>query len=274
MKKRRLTNKLIIHTVLIAGAILTLIPFVWMILTSLKTIPESMAIPPQVLPESLNFGNFREAFETLPFARMYYNTIMFTLVTTIGQVLFCSMAGYVFARMEFFGKNFLFIMVLSVLMVPGQIFIIPQFQIITALNLSNTITALFLPNLFSAFGTFLMRQFFITIPKEVEEAAIMDGANHFTIFYKVMLPLVKPGIVALGISTSLFAWNSLLWPLIVNTSRSSMTLSAGLSTLQGIHVTNYPLLMAAALLAIWPMIIVFIMFQRQFIEGIANTGGK
>lgn len=272
--KTKKLNKFLIHLTLIIGALITMIPFIWMVLTAFKTPAESIAVPPQILPNEWQFSNFLEAWDTLPFGNLYINTILFTLITTVGQVVFCSMAGYVFARIDFWGKDALFLLVLAILMVPSQIYIIPQFEIVSGLNLANTITGLFLPNLFSAFGTFLMRQFFITIPDEIEEAAIMDGANHFTIFYKVMLPLVKPGIIALGISTSLFAWNTLLWPLIVNTSQSSMTLSAGLASLQDIHVTNYPVLMAAAIFAIWPMIIIFILFQRQFVEGIANTGGK
>ncbi|UJF15859.1 carbohydrate ABC transporter permease [Jeotgalibaca sp. MA1X17-3] len=273
-KKKGFSDKTLIHIILIFGAVLTILPFIWMILTAFKTVSESMAIPPKIFPQKWELSNFIEAFNTLPFKNLYINTLSFTVAATIGQVIFCSMAGYVFARIDFWGRDFLFLLVLSVLMVPSQIFIIPQFQIITALKLSNTIRALILPNLFSAFGTFLMRQYFIAIPDEIEEAAIIDGANHFTIFFKVMLPLVKPGIVSLVISTSLFTWNTLLWPLIVNTSKKSMTLSAGLASLQDIHTTNYPVLMAAALLAIWPMVVIFIIFQRQFIEGIANRGGK
>lgn len=274
IKQTKKLNTFLMHLTLGIGAILTVIPFIWMILTAFKTPAESTAVPPTIFPSEWQFSNFQQAWNTLPFNNLYVNTLLFTLITTIGQVIFCSMAGYVFARIKFWGRDALFLLVLAILMVPSQIYIIPQFEIISGLNLANTITGLFLPNLFSAFGTFLMRQFFMTIPDEIEEAALMDGANHFTIFYKVMLPLVKPGIVSLGISTSLFAWNTLLWPLIVNTSQSKMTLSAGLASLQDIHVTNYPVLMAAAILAIWPMIIIFILFQRQFVEGIANTGGK
>lgn len=267
-------NRWLVHLTLTVGAIATIGPFIWMILTSFKTVTESMAIPPIIFPKVWQFSNFVEAFKIIPYKDLYVNTIVFTVVTTIGQVIFCSMAGYAFARIKFKGSNFLFLTVLSILMVPSQIFIVPQFQIITNLNLNNTITALVLPNLFSAFGTFLMRQYFMGIPDEVEEAAILDGCNQFQIFYKVMLPLVKPGIIALAISTSLFCWNTLLWPLIVNTNVNKMTLSAGLASLQDQHVTNYPVLMAGAILAIWPMILAFLLFQKQFMEGIASTGSK
>jgi len=159
-------------------------------------------------------------------------------------------------------------------MVPGQIFIIPQFMIIKKLGLLNSIPALILPGLFSAFGTYLMKQFFMNIPKELEEAAVLDGYNRFQILTKIMLPLVKPALTALAISTMLYCWNSLMWPLIANTSIDKMTLSAGLASMQGQHSTNYPVMMAGTVLAIWPMIIVFLIFQKQFVEGMAFTGTK
>lgn len=273
-KKVKTPNKIIIHIMLAIGALLVVTPFIWMILTSLKTLGESTQIPPKIFPDKLQWSNFKEAFKTLPYAKFYFNTIVYTVVTTIGQLVFCSMAGYAFARIEFPGRDIIFVVILSILMVPGQIFLIPQFMIIKNLKLLNTISALILPGLFSAFGTFLMRQFFLVLPKEVEEAAILDGCNQFQIFYKVMLPLVKPGLMALAISTSLYCWNSLMWPLIVNTDISKMTLSAGLSSLQGQHATNFPVMMAGTMLAIWPMIIAFIIFQKQFVEGIASSGTK
>lgn len=274
IQKKRDYGKLVIHILLLIGVIITITPFIWMLLTSLKTLGESTQIPPKIFPDKAQWENYKEAAKTLPYAKFYFNTIVYTICTTIGQIVFCSMAGYAFARIEFPGKKIIFIIVLSVLMVPGQIFLIPQFMIIKNLKLLNSIPALIIPGLFSAFGTFLMRQFFITLPKELEEAAILDGCNHFQIFWKVMLPLVKPGLIALVISTCLYCWNSLMWPLIVNTSIDKMTLSAGLASLQGQHSTNYPVMMAGTILAIWPMIIAFMMFQKQFVEGIASTGSK
>lgn len=260
--------------ILLIGVVVTMTPFVWMVLTSLKTLGESTQIPPTIFPESPQWQNYLTVQERLPFMRFYYNTIVYTVIRTLGQLIFCAMAGYAFARIEFPGRNALFILLLSVLMIPSQSFLLPQFMIISKLGLLNTITALVLPGLFSVFGTFLMRQFFMQIPKELEEAAILDGCNHFQIFFRVMLPLVKPGLTALAITCILASWNQLLWPLIVNTSLDKMTLSAGLASLAGQHHTNYPLSMAGAVLAIWPMIIVFLIFQKQFIEGIASTGSK
>ncbi|SCY44041.1 carbohydrate ABC transporter permease [Alkaliphilus peptidifermentans] len=273
-KKRQKNHHFWIHFVLITGVVITITPFIWMILTSLKTLGESTQIPPVILPDSPQWKNYVEVQQRLPFLRFYYNTIVYTAVRTIGQLILCSMAGYAFARIEFPGKKAIFIIMLSVLMIPSQSFLLPQFMIMARFKLLNTLRALIIPGLFSAFGTFLMRQFFMQIPKELEEAAILDGCNHFQIYKNIMLPLVKPGLTALAITCILASWNQLMWPLIVNTSIEKMTLSAGLASLAGQHHTNYPVSMAGAVLAIWPMIVVFLLFQKQFIEGIASTGSK
>lgn len=273
-KKRIDYSKLLIHIALIIGVIFTIVPFLWMILTSFKTLGESTQVPPVIIPKGFNLKNYREALSILPFGSFYFNTIVSTIVKTVGQLVFCSMAAYAFARIEFPFKNVIFLIVLSVLMVPSQIFLLPQYMIMQKLGLLDSITALILPGLFSAFGTFLLRQFFMTLPKELEEAAILDGCNHFQIYYKIMLPLAKSGLVALAIFTLLYCWNDLMWPLIVNSSVEKMPLSAGLASLQGQHSTNYPVLMAGSIMAIWPMIVAFVIFQKSFIEGIAFTGSK
>ena len=233
-----------------------------------------MKIPPTILPESLNTESYQYVFDVLPFAKIYLNTVFVTVLTVSFQVAFCTMAAYGFARIEFPFKNALFLILLAILMVPGQIFLIPQYLIIQNLGLANTIPGLFLPNLFSAFGTFLLRQFFMSLPKELEEAALLDGCNRFQIFGKIMLPLVKPGIVALVIFTARFAWNDFMWPLIVNSDPQKMTLAPSLSLLKGQYATNYPVQMAGAVLAVIPMIVVFVIFQKQFIEGVAQSGIK
>ena len=271
---KKINKKVGIHIILILGVFVTIVPFIWMILTSLKTLGESTQIPPIIFPKKLNWSNYTEAISTLPFLQFYINTIVSTIAKTLGQVILCSMAAYAFARIEFPGRDIIFVIVLSVLMVPGQIFLLPQYIIMQKLGLLNTIRALILPGLFSAFGTFLLRQFFMTLPKELEEAAMLDGCSHFRIYWNIMMPLAKPGLSALAIFTALWSWNDLMWPLIVNTSPDKMTLSAGLASLQGQHLTNFPVLMAGSVLAIWPMIIVFILFQKSFIEGIAMSGTK
>ena len=267
-------NKIAIHIILILGIGITVFPFLWMILTAFKTVPESVAIPPVFFPKTWSIHGFIEIFDKLPFAKVYVNTIIATVITVVVQVGFCTMAAYAFARIEFPGKNIIFIVILSILMVPGQIFLLPQYLIVQKLGLVNTLPALVLPNLFSAFGTFLMRQFFMSLPKELEEAAVLDGCNRFQIFGKIMLPLVKPGIVALVIFTSKFAWNDFMWPLIVNTDPDKMTLAPALSLLRGQFTTNFPVQMAGAVMSVIPMIVLFFIFQKQFIEGVAHTGVK
>lgn len=274
MKSKSNTKKLFIHLALLLGVGITVFPFLWMVLTSFKTVGEAMQIPPTILPEKFLLDAYTHIISTLPFGRVYLNTIASTLITTLVQVSFCSMAAYAFARIEFPLKNFIFVLLLSVLMVPGQIFLIPQYQIVQKLGLLDTLPALFLPNLFSAFGTFLLRQFFMSLPKELEEAALLDGCNRYQIFWKIMLPLTKPGIVSLVIFTAKFAWNDFMWPLIVNTSPKKMILGPALSTLSGQYTTKYPMQMAGAVMAVIPIIVLFFIFQKQFIEGVAQSGIK
>ena len=276
MKTKKLNiNHLIVHLILLAGFAVVVFPFLWMILTSFKTSGEAMKIPPTIFPEKFVTTAYHTIVSSaIPFGTVYMNTIISTVVTTIVQIAFCSMAGYAFGRIDFPFKNAIFVLILSVLMVPGQIFLIPQYQIIQKMGLLDTIPALFMPNLFSAFGTFLLRQFFMSLPKELEEAAIVDGCGRFRIFGQIMLPLVKPGIVALAIFTIKFAWNDFMWPLIVNTSMEKMTLGPALSTLQGQYTTEYPMQMAGAVLAVVPLVVIFFLFQKQFIEGVAQSGIK
>lgn len=274
MKSTQAKRNLLVHIVLLIGIGITVFPFLWMVLTSFKTAGEAVAIPPTLFPEVFTTQAYKEIFETLPFARIYMNTIITTLITIAGQVGFCTLAAYAFARIEFPAKNFLFVVILSILMVPGQIFLIPQYLIIQKLGLVNTMVALFLPSLFSAFGTFLLRQFFMTLPKELEEAALLDGCNRFQIFGKIMLPLVKPGVVALVIFVARYAWNDFMWPLIVNSDPSKMKLAPALSLLRGQHQNNFPSQMAGAVISVIPMVVLFFIFQKQFIEGVAHTGVK
>jgi multiple sugar transport system permease protein len=213
-------------------------------------------------------------FQSLPFGDQFFNTVAMTVLRTAGQVLFCAAAGYAFARLQFAGRNVIFILFLSVLMIPSQLFLLSQYQIMQDLGLLNSIAALALPGIFSAFGTFLMRQFFMQLPQELDDAARLDGANPFMVFWRVMLPLAKNGMLALGILTAIWSWNDLLWPLVVNNDPEKMPLSAGLATLQGQFLTNYPVLMAGSVLASLPMIALFVIFQKNMLEGIASSGIK
>lgn len=276
MKKMNGKNKgkLLVHIILIIGSIWMIFPFFWMILTSFKTFSETTRIPPVIFPKSFSFANYTTVFLTLPFKQFYINTIITSFTVTIGQIIVSTMAAYVFARLKFPGNKILFFIVLSVMMVPTQIFIIPQYMTMKYLHLLDSLPALIIPGWFSAFSVFLLRQFFMTLPIELEEAARIEGCGTFNIFYCIMLPLAKPGIVAASIFSILWSWNDLMWPLIVNNSMEKMTLAAGLASLQGQHLTNYPVIMAGAFLAVLPMLIIFLIFQKQFVEGIALSGTK
>lgn len=273
--KNGVMSKTLVHIILILVAVVMLLPFVWMILTSLKTQTEATAMNPLVIfPTEWMFSNYSEMIERNDFVRLYFNTFMMMLVRIVTSVLFSAMAAYAFARLEFKGRELLFSLVLFQMMVPSQVFIIPQYQMIDFLGARNTIFALIFPGIVSAFGTFLLRQFFMGLPKSLEESALIDGANIGQIFFSIMLPLAKSGMVALGIFTALFAFKDMMWPLIINSQADMATLSSALSKIQGAYTVNYPHLMAASCLAIWPMVIIYMFFQRQFIEGIATTGGK
>ncbi|WP_294155677.1 carbohydrate ABC transporter permease [uncultured Clostridium sp.] len=274
MKMKSKNSNLAIHIVLIIGAAIMIIPFIWMILTSIKTVGEAVQVPPKIFPSTPQFKNYSDVLNILPFSKFYINTILMLIGRIAGSVFFSAMAAYASARLNFPGKNLFFGLVLFQMMIPSQIFIIPQFLLVQKLGLLNTVTALIVPGIVSAFGTFLLRQFFMGLPKDLEEAAKLDGCNTWQTFYKIMLPLSRSGLVALSIFTALFAFKDLMWPLIVNMSLDKMTLSAGLASLQGQFTTNYPQLMAGSLLAIWPMLLIFVVFQKKFIEGIATSGGK
>ncbi|USF28394.1 L-arabinose transport system permease protein AraQ [Firmicutes bacterium ASF500] len=270
--QKRMT--VITYAALIIGALIMIFPFLWMILTSLKTVPESMKVPPTIFPEEVVTGNFGDAMKSLPFLKLYLNTGLMIFFRVICAVAFSSMAGYAFAMLNFRGKKLLFGIVLVQMSLPSQIFIIPQYQMVAKMGLANTIFALVFPGLVSAFGVFFLRQTYMGIPKEIGEAAYLDGCNQWQTFYKVMFPLTGTSVAALTIFTAVFAYSDLMWPLVVNSDLEMMTLSSGLATLRGQFTTNFPVLMAGSLLAMLPMVILYLIFQRQFIEGIASTGGK
>lgn len=274
LRRSYMINKFLTYFFLILGAVIMIFPFVWMILTSSKTVPESMQIPPTFLPKQLMLDNFKEAIASLPFGNLYWNTILMVFFRVVCAVLFSSMAGYAFAKLKFRGKNLLFGIVLIQMSLPSQIFIIPQYQMVAKMGMANTIFALVFPGLVSAFGVFFLRQAYMSIPDEVGEAAYLDGCNQWQTFYKIMFPLTGTSVAALTIFTAVFAYGDLMWPLVVNSDLKMMTLSSGLSTLRGQFTTNFPVLMAGSLLAMLPMVVLYLIFQRQFVEGIAGTGGK
>ena len=266
--------KIITHIFLIICCVITIFPFIWMILTSLKTYGESIQIPLVIFPEKLIWSNYAEVFSKFPVIRLYFNTFVVMVFSIVSQILVCSLAAFAFARLKFPGKNILFIIFLSMMMIPTQLLLVPHYDIMTSWHLNDTLTALWLPKTFNIFALFLMRQFFQALPIELDEAAKIDGCGPFKIYWKILLPLLKAPIISLCILTGLGAWKDLLWPLIINISMDKMVLSAGLANIVGQNLTNYPQLMAGGVIAALPMVILFVCFQKQFTEGIALTGTK
>lgn len=270
------TNKAILYVVLIVMALVMLIPFVWMILTALKTNQESISVSPfYIFPHSgWHFENFATVWKSYNFVTLYKNTILMIFFRVVCACLTATMAGYAFGRLNFPGKKFFFSLILIQMMIPSQIFIIPQYIMVSKLGWMNTVAGLVFPGIVTAFGTYLLKTAYQGLPKELEEAAAIDGANVVQRFLFIMLPLTRSSMVSLGIFTSLFAFKDLMWPMIVCTNSETTTLSAGLAKMQGQYGSDYPAMMAAAVLAIVPMIVIYIIFQKQFVEGIATSGGK
>lgn len=263
-----------VHLVLAAAALLMVVPFVWEILASFKTNLEVSSIPPTLLPENPTLQGYQTFFGSVPFWAQFTVSAVSLLLRVAGQVLVAALAGYAFARLRFPGRNVIFVLFLLMLMVPSQLFLLGQFELMKGLGLLNTLPALAIPGIFSAFGTFLMRQAFMAMPKEFEEAARIDGAGTLRVFWSVMLPMARPMIAALAVLTSLYAWNDLLWPLIVTPTGNNRPLTVGLAAMQGQFGTDYPALMAGALICTLPLVIVFVVLQRQFFAGIASSGLK
>ncbi|MDQ3460040.1 MAG: carbohydrate ABC transporter permease [Deinococcota bacterium] len=257
---------------LVPTAFFMLAPFIWMISTSLKSAGAVFEYPPTFIPDPPRWDNYRRVFEVLPFARFFLNSLFVAAAVTVLQLVTSSLAAYAFARLRFPGRDALFLGYLGTLMIPAQVVIIPNFILLSYLGWIDTYQALILPAAFSAFGTFLLRQYFLTIPGELEDAAVVDGANHFQIYTRVILPLSGPALSALAIFTFLFNWNSFLYPLVVTNSTQMSTLTVGLNTLQGQYNTAWTLLMAGSVIALLPVLVVFIFAQRYFIKGITMTG--
>jgi len=260
--------------VLLIGSVIMLLPFVWMALTAFKTFPETVKLPIQWLPSNPNFDNFAEVMNKLNFGLYYKNTIITTVAITALQVLICSMAAYGFGRLNAPGRDALFFIVLSMLMIPPQMTQLPQYVLMSKFGLINTMTVLIVPRIFSSYGTFFLRQFFISLPRELEESARIDGCSYFRCWWNIIMPLCGTAVAAFSIFTVLWAWNDMMWPLIMTSSESLRVLPVGIATLAGQHGTKNNLMMAASMMATLPMIVVFILFQKQFISGIATTGLK
>lgn len=261
---------------IVIGALVMLIPFAWMLSTSLKPSGALLTLPPRLVPEEPTLDAYRRVMEAFPMARVFLNSVVVALGTTAGQLVMASMSGYAFARFRFPGRNVLFYLYLATLMVPFAVTVTPLFIIVTELGWTNSYAGLIVPPMFSAFGTFLMRQFFLSLPRELEEAATIDGASTFGTFVRVIVPISGPAFATLGIFSFMQSWNNFLWPLLIVSERDFMTLPLALSTLQGLYPgqTEWNLVMAGTVISIVPMILVFLLAQRWVIEGVTASGLK
>ena len=260
---------------LVLGLLLMIGPFVWMVLASLKTQRELLQVPPTWLPENPTMGNYDRLFERLDFPRYFWNSTLIAVGITASNMVFCSMVGYALAKLRFWGRDKLFLLVLGTLLVPGSVTLVPLFVLMSKLGLVNTLWAVVLPAAAGPLGVFLMRQFMLSIPDDLLEAARVDGAGEFYIFWRIVVPLSAPAIAALGIVTFLPAWNALLWPLVVLTGEEKFTLPVALAIFaRGQFQADYGLLMAGSVVLVLPVIAIFVVLQRRFTQSVAMTGLK
>ena len=275
-RTRARVNTTIIYIILIIMAFIMLVPFAWMILTAVKTNQEAISVDPfYIFPHNgWHWENFVEVWKSYNFVILYKNTLLMIFFRVLCAVLTATMAGYAFGRLKFPGKNFLFSLILVQMMIPSTIFIIPQYLMVSGLGWLNTMAGLVFPGIVTAFGTYLLKTGYQGLPMDLEEAASIDGCNIGQRFLRIMMPLTRSSMVSLGIFTALFAFKDLMWPMIVCSSVQTTTLAAGLAKAQGQYGSNYPQMMGAAVLAVIPMIVIYVIFQKQFVEGIATSGGK
>jgi multiple sugar transport system permease protein len=268
--------RLLAYIPLIVMAILMFVPFIWSVATSFKTSPEAALFPPTLLPQHPTFSAYQTVLTGAPFARWFMNSATVSAAVVLCRAAFVTMAGYAFARMRFPGRDFLFLLVLGTMMVPATVLFVPRYIVVLTLGLVNTLHALWIPLAVDAFGVFMMRQFFQSIPIELEEAARIDGASRFRMFWQVILPNAKPALATLCIFAFQGAWNDFLDALIFisGANRESFTLPLGLAQFQNLYYTDWPVVMAGAVLTTLPIAMVYVFFQRYWVEGIATTGLK
>jgi multiple sugar transport system permease protein len=274
-KKRAATKDIILYCILIFYAIITLIPFLWALASSFKTLAEIVSGGMSFIPHNFTFENYKTIFTQEPlFTRWLFNSVFVAIFITAFNLLFNSMSGYALARIDFKGNKFWFFIVLAVLMVPGQITIIPLYLIIKQLGWLNSYQGLIVPGVVSATFIFMMRQFFLSFPKELEEAAEIDGLGKISTFFRIVMPLAKPALAAQTIFIFLGAWNDFLKPLILMSDKSMFTLPLGLNTFKGQYISFWNLIMAASMVFTIPALLVYAFFNRFFVKGVTFTGGK
>ncbi len=262
------------YLVLVSGAFVMVFPFIWMMIASLMTAGEIQMRPPVWLPASPQFSNYSELARSIPIGRLYFNSLFTSGIIVLGVLLSSSLAGFAFAKYRFPGRELLFYLILATMMIPFFVTLIPVFFIVRQLGWIDTYQGLVVPGLTSAYGIFLMRQFMVTVPDELIDAARIDGASEPMIYWRIVIPLVKPALATLGTFTFIGAWNNFLWPLLVLNSRELFTLPLGINSLRSLYADNTNLLMAGTAVAVVPMLLLFVFLQRYFIKGIALTGLK
>jgi multiple sugar transport system permease protein len=269
------------HLILVPLTVIMLFPLLWMVITSIELPSEARHFPPILIPQGIHWQNYPNALKAAPFVQFLLNSAIVSITVVVSNLVFCSLAGYAFARIRFFGREAIFIALIATLMIPFQVTMIPTFLIVKWLGLHvspligiDSLGALMVPNLASVFGIFMLRQFFRTLPIELEEAARIDGASRLGVLFKILLPLSTPALATLAAITFLESWNDFLWPLIVIQSEQHRTIQLGLETFQGTHETAWTLLMAGNVMSLVPMLVVFFAAQRYFIRSVATTGIK
>lgn len=269
----RLLNGLRVATIFVIAGLM-IIPFLWMIATSLKPPGSVLTIPPQIIPRSPTFESYRSVADSIPLIRMFGNSVFVTLATVALQIVTCTFSAYAFARMRWKGRDALFVLYLATMMVPAQVTITPLFILIRKFGWIDSYQALILPAATSAFSSFLVRQAMLSIPREYEEAAFLDGANHWIVFRSIVLPMVRPALATMAVFAAMGSWNDFLWPLVVINSEHLMTLPVGLSLLQGRYTSDWNMIMAGAVISVLPIILVFFAAQRAFVNGVVTSGLK
>lgn len=275
MARRDLVARLVLHAILVAGILVVVGPFLWMLLSSVKPEGEIRRIPPTWWPQTFTLDNYDQLLSRLDFPLFFGNSLLVAAVVTLGNLVFCSALGYALAKLRFPGRRALFAIVLGTLMVPAMVTFVPQFVLVSNMGLVNTYAGLVLPFLATPFGVFLMRQYLLSIPDELVEAARVDGAGELRIFVRIVLPLCRPALATLGILTFLASWNNFLWPLVVATTEDKYTLPVALALYSvGQNRIEFGLVLAGAVVVLLPVLVVFVLLQRHFLRGIATTGLK
>lgn len=263
------------HLLLLIGCLAMALPFVWMFLSSLKTDPEIFIFPPRLLPRTPQWSNYLAVMDAMPFSWFVFNSFKIALLSVIGQLLSCSLAAYAFARIRFPGREAVFVAWLACLMIPAQVYLIPQYVLFRSFGWLDTHYPLFVPSFFgAAFGTFLLRQFFMTIPSELEDAARIDGCSRFGIYWRIFLPLAKPALATLGVFVFMSSWNNLLGPVVYLSTYEKMTLTVGLAFFRGQYTTQWALLMAGAVISVIPILVIYAVAQQYFVRGVVLSGLK